>query len=948
MKQRKLGPFLAFTLSLELIISPLVPLAHAEDEGGAGTSTSSSTGSSKAQAEEKARTSMMMMNKTLEVVGTVYNSVMQNQAPQMSGQMMGDMAQLTDQQRPQPDKYFNLQKLNQIPGLTNYLALNNINPNLLNCATLKTTLHEARPEVCRIGITDDTGAPPQAQLSNMFQYYNQYFQVSKVYKNYSEVSNSDGQAFGVGCMENAMNILNGFFKYRLDELDKLTTNLEAMQNQFRENSRSDLDAIEEAVAVLDGEGSGFTDKIKTKNPDLLDFKKRLDNPACNSMFAGDKLTTTGKGGLNSIKSVINKEFTTKNGKYSGESYAQSHNAVMNDIDKLADKVAKQFELRFSVISQKPENYSDFLSSLPDSVSSSYGTNKALNASMFSDVQTKFVDSYSKYNDERLTIENELASAGVKGQNATNLLGNLTSGNFDAEVNKIENTIKNNCFSSTLKDIDRERLMSKIYDPSASKHANSHASNFLKDKLDKILDNDNTSLEKKLAELKALESQTSGRYYMKMENSYEVQEVDQSGNLQTRVVGASENRSPAVFFSDLIKNCNAQFKANKLNNKLSGAVAVQKLRQLNNDFKALAKSQAADLKKELKKKMVDCETPEEANNSAPGSCTPERFNTSTAGFCAKAALSCSKFMQSCHKQVEGFVAEIKTQKNLRVKNYKALLEKNKKDMVKIFDSALTRYMQDAEALRGVFGAGFTSPQGIKRELPEEGRYIDAFKNMKGEDGALLLEDPDKYLAMIKGNMKLLRDSVANQQKEIVGGGRSGGVLAAHLENTKRNYQKVSQEADRIASDCRNKHDEAVIAAKNQRNQQMQEHQKRMSELGEKRQEFCNMYGLARTNPRAGCSGVEGDFLKDSMKAVNSNEARNDVARLAEYCGERGYTNSNSAQSSVSADTICAEMPADTTSDSNIQARIRLLCNDLTTKECPKVNTDNGPVETDCKT
>src|SRR5690606_25561054 len=130
----------------------------------------------------------------------------------------------------------------------------------------------------------------------------------------------------------------------------------------------------------------------------------------------------------------------------------------------------------------------------------------------------------------------------------------------------------------------------------------------------------------------------------------------------------------------------QFKANKLNNKLSGAGAIQKLRDLNQQYKELAKTQSADMRNELRKKLVECSSADEANNTVPGSCTPERFNTSSPGFCANAAFSCSKNMQACSKQADNMVKEIKQQKTARVNNYKALVQKNKMDIVKMFDSA----------------------------------------------------------------------------------------------------------------------------------------------------------------------------------------------------------------------------------------------------------------------
>ncbi len=877
MKQNKLASLLAVTLSLELMVAPIIPSVHAQSSKQAKTINSTAEAFSVG----------------IQSIGQIWGQVnnMNNPNAGMSPQMAGDMRKLGEQMQTQPDKYFNPQKLSQIPGLGNYLALNNINPNMLNCPTLPTTLHDAKPEVCRIGITNDKNMDQSGQLSQMFTYYNQYFQVNKMYKNFSADSNTDGQAFGIGCMNNAMNILNGFFKYRIDELDKLTTNLEAMQNQFREASRSDLDAIEEAVAVLDGD-SEIADKVKGKKPDLFDFAKRFKNPACNSMFAGEALNDMGRGGgLNRINRDLKDKLTKKEGRYSGESYSQSHASVLEDINGVAEKISKQVELNFNTAGRDPKAYGEFLKSLPGSVSSTTGVNDSIRLDMFSDVQTKFSEKFAKLSEDQATIASELKGS----ERALSLMGGLNSANFEAEVNTLENNVKNGCLSSTLGSAgSRKELMDKIYDPSGSKHANKHASNFLKDKLNQILDNNDTTIEKKLAELQALEGQQGNRYYMKMENSYEVQDVDDSGKITSRVVDASTNRTPSVYFSDIIRNCNAQFKANKLGNKLSGAGAIQKLRTLNSEFKTFAKAQAQDIRKEVRKKLIECSSPEIANNTVPGSCGPQLFNPSSPGFCANAAFSCSKNMQSCSKQAEGFVKEIRDQKTARVNNYKALVQKNKQDIVKIFDSALARYMKDAESMRGIFGAGFSSPAGIKREVPEGQRYLAEFQNSTGKngspDGKLLLEDPDKYVEMFKGNIAMLKESVKKQQDQILGGDSTGqgkntpGLLAEHIKKTEKNYKDVIKESEQIANQCRDNHDNAVRAAEAARQKQQEEWAKAQKEMGEKNDKFCRRYASAMEgNHKPACSGN----IEDIATAVRGEASQ----ELTSYCGEVSESTGN---------------------------------------------------------
>lgn len=921
MKLTLLARSLALVISFELISGPIVEMVQAQDSKSGGS------------AGEAINSGAEILSSGISALGKIWDATQARQNMGVSPQVAGDMQQLQEQQKPQPDKYFNAQKLMMIPGLGNYLALNGTNPALLDCKTLPTTLFEARPEVCRLGITADKGGPPPQQMGDMLAYYNQYFQINKLYKNFTADSNSGGQLFGVGCMNNAMNILNGFFKYRLDELDKLLTNLEALQNSFKQASRADLDALEEAVAVLDG-SSELADKVRSKNPDLFDFAKRFNNPACNSLFSGDSLNEKGRaGGLNAINSDLKVLLTTKSGKYSGESYSKSHIAVVEDIDSLADKVSKQLELNFGLLSKDPGSYGKFLVDLPELVASPIGTNRALSPDLFSDVRTKFNATYIKLNEQKNTILSELKGAGIPGDAATTLLGNPASDNFESEVVTIENRLKNKCLENSLAEIDRNVIMDKIYDPTASDHANKFGSNYLKDKLNRILNNTQTSLEKKLAELKALEEENGGKYYLKLENKYELQKMDEQGNLQTSTVDATP-RTPGLYFIDLIENCNAQFNANKLDNKLTGASAIKKLRDLNQQFKALAKNQAIDVKKEIRKKLIECNTPEDANNSVPGSCTPDRFNTSAPGFCANGALSCSKNMQECTAQSNKFVKEIKDQKTARVNNYKAMVEKNKQDVVKIFDSALSRYMIDGEAIRGIFGAGFSSPSGIQREVPEQVKYLNEFKlaTTRSIDGNLLLEDPDRFIDMFKNNIKLLKDSVKKQQDQILGGEATGlgkdtpGLLAAHIRKTEENYKKVISESEKISSQCLSKHDEAVKAAEAARAEQ----QKKMSELGEKRDEFCNLYGMARTNPQAMCSQVQSDLVKDTLKSVSdispTQQAalREDVMKLNEYCNQFGNYNEKDTPSPDSAYRICRPDNL-----GSLSSDIRGLCEKLNT-------------------
>ena len=272
MKRSQIHPLLSLVMATQMIISPL---AYALNP-------------------------LEMLNIPAQIIQQNQQNMVGQQQAQANQQIVAELT------RPGRDKYFNTDSLARIPGLLEYMAQNGLNPATLTCPTLPTTLTEVRSEVCRIGVTNDRGVPPQAQLAEMFSLYKTYGDVAKQYEGYSSSSNAEGQGFGVGCMRNALQTLSGFFAYRINELDKLTTNLEALNNQFREASKVDLNAIEESTAVLEGGSSELGNEVRTRRPDLFDFGKRFDNPACKSMFAGDALNNLGNGrpgGLNEISNI---------------------------------------------------------------------------------------------------------------------------------------------------------------------------------------------------------------------------------------------------------------------------------------------------------------------------------------------------------------------------------------------------------------------------------------------------------------------------------------------------------------------------------------------------------------------------------------------------------------------------------------------------------------------
>ncbi|MFY7993466.1 MAG: hypothetical protein ACOVP4_09260 [Bacteriovoracaceae bacterium] len=829
----------------------------------------------------------------LQIGAGAFNSF---QGSQMQNMATPDIVALQQNLNPIQDKYFSIDRMQKIPGLMEYMQVMGKNPQSLNCTSMNTTLNDVKSEVCRLGVVQDTGVDPNYQLQLLNTYANVYSDIEKQYDNFSQQSNQGGQAYGLGCMEDAHKILQGFFDYRKKEMDNLVANIEALNQKFKDAAKADLDNIEESTVLLDGGSGALANKVKTAKPQLFDFSSQFNDPACRSMFAGETMADQGsKKGLNSIQDLIVKATEAKPaaaagaaaGKaFSGETYLKAHTSLVEDIKKMVDGVAKQSELKFGELAGNGKSLFDMSSG----IGSVYGAESALkNPAIFSDIQQNFSEENQKLQTQFAEVEAELRSAKGDTRTVSTLMTNLNAGTFDQELTKIQNGIENDCIKNSSQ---LDTVISKMIDPEVSGFGNRNAPSFIKDKLKQILANDLSSADRKMQELIALEKQGASRYYVKLDASYEVQE-EVNGQIVRTVVTPTTRKTPTAFLADVIKSCKAQFKSNTLETKYSGASAIAKMKELRNSYKALASTTSAKIKSELTKKLIDCDSNVVANQDNVGSCTSESFNMARPGFCANAALSCSKNMISCKAKAQKMVTDIKTNRQNAVKRYTANVEKNKKDLIAIFDTALTAFKAQGTQLGSAFDIPWQSPTGIERELADTdpSKYHSELAKMGNDrDGKILLENPDAYVALLKKNVEKLKASIDTQAKAIVG---SGSLLGKHIDETKKNYTAAKSQAAKKEQECRNQYDGYVKGA----NQSLAEQQKKQAEDAAKAAELCSIVDGVGENPIELCNDSL-DLSQDVLKAA-SQLGNKDASKAAKaYQGAcKSYMNSQEAETNV---------------------------------------------------
>ena len=473
MNNKKLPSILALSICLELILAPMPALAQNNQNNG--------------------QNALNLINQGLNVGTNIYNQFRGNAngPSQLPPHVATDVAALKVQQTEQPDKFFTMENMSKIPGLMDYVNKKNydaaqakppgkaINPRALQCVTLRSTLHESNTEVCRNQKINPMSGDPKAQADEAFLYYNQYLQVGKTYENFKVKSNTAGQGFGTGCMQDAMEILKGFFAYREEKLVAVATKLEAMiegPGGFIEKTEQDLTAIRESSAILNGESSAFASEFKDSQ--IFDYGKRFEDPACNSLLSKDGMNELGGKGLLGIEKKLKADYNSPapGSKYSPEQYIKNNADIVSDIKKMADKVAEQSDLNFGSFARSKEGYSAFLGSVGGDVSTESGANVALNKGFFSDLQTKSAKTSNTLNSDAKLIMSEL---GGGSDAALQELGNINSdSSFTAEMTTLENKIKGSCVNNS----GIDTALSRIYDPSLSKSAKKHSSEKFKNRI----------------------------------------------------------------------------------------------------------------------------------------------------------------------------------------------------------------------------------------------------------------------------------------------------------------------------------------------------------------------------------------------------------------------------------------------------------------------------------
>jgi len=213
-----------------------------------------------------------------------------------------------------------------------------------------------------------------------------------------------------------------------------------------------------------------------------------------------------------------------------------------------------------------------------------------------------------------------------------------------------------------------------------------------------------------------------------------------------------------------------------------------------------------------------------------------------------------------------VTGMKSDRSKLAKKYESLMQKNKKDLERIYKDIEKRFKAEGAALAGALKAGqFSLPTDNAFDIKDENRYIAGFTEADG----MKLEDPEKFLKLFEKNIDNLSRQVEQQQLAILGDPQ--GPTLAHAKQRKTEYEKLKGEAKRMSDECDKQYTAYVMSIRQDNNQKATDYNKAVSQLGEQSGLLCSTYSsIMSEDPEAGCKKDIIDLTsKATQAAANTN-------------------------------------------------------------------------------
>jgi hypothetical protein len=590
---------------------------------------------------------------------------------------------------------------------------------------------------------------------------------------------------GVGCYEKSLKQFTAMLNSRVEMLNKLEAGIEAEVEAFKKLSEKDVEDLKRGNALLTGSPARY---LKDFN-----FEDKFKDPQCASFIGPETFKKTGSsskgGGFRGIRDLLDQKVDKPDKGGLNPSQIKSRTTEMKaDIRKIAKQIAKQ--------ASKDKTMSG------DAALKSIRTNSPISSA--SPALKAIVDEVrSNATLEVANLERELIKttgdmkeviSGIKADSIE-----IDEWAFDYERN-----LKNTCLTGYIKSNfnGAQGLVGRLYDPNISKKANEQSDSSYKNAIVSILADDEFTIEEKIKRIKTEERKSS--------NSRYAMTTGKSLNIRGKEVGASTRIKASDMISILTDNCSEQFENKRGPRGKSPRQVVKALKSFKQKREQIHKTYVAKVEQDIINKMENC--PSDTSTGSGALSCGDALDSNSKNFCLRTANVCASNMIACKDKANKIVETTRNEQKVVATRYKANMDAFKARLVTQFKGVNGMMEMSARQLDGMYkmGSVYNSPVGLDLNLLTD----KLLPEKDGIDPSLRIEDPAKYLAMMKDNISKLKKSVIAANEEVLNGktgagevnGKSAGSagkyagFAGELKKYEANYKSEKKNWGTTAKQC----------------------------------------------------------------------------------------------------------------------------------------------------
>ncbi len=623
---------------------------------------------------------------------------------------------------------------------------------------------------------------------------------------------------GLQCIEESAKRADADMQDKLNALTAFQNKIRKQLQLFRDENKKILDDMDGINQELNGGRGGSLDAKKS------DLAASFSRDCQNIMGGPAALNQLAKGkGLLGLQSKMDQSVRGP-----ANDFMANQAIYKKDIDQLVSKMVKKMNSdgidNFDLTAKDIRGLNgDMVKRVSETFQGEVASLKKYRDQIASDIQKTGIDFDMPRFDKNFKVDFEEFRAGAKNFYQKKYVHNCVTG-----------------ADSTSLGLSAEAILGGLQQRGIRGSGAGNAVSKYREALQNILNQDNM-IEDKLAQIKALDSQYSGRG--------EITITYQDGMAKTKT------STPYELYMETVKNCQEQFSQdNTFSTSSQGVSMKKKVERVQKYLDSLKKKHdafVADAASSISDSLINCNGAK--LQSGPGQCSGDMMSPKSNKFCMAHAQQCAGQVNKCYNDLQAKVEQKTRVLESKAKQFNANVGTLVAQQEAILKEVQGQVMATAEGIKRFFpGANYTFPKDLFVQMPPMMGKNDP-GNKFGVD-LIAGGDLSKNLEHLPEKIELLKGQLAEQK------GKIQGVIKDYADKQKAAIGQNQSKWKAFAAKCKATEKafrQQVAAADAQK-------QKDAAQAKQDVKNFCDKYKrLKNLSPAAGCGKVE-DLYEESNK------------------------------------------------------------------------------------